>query len=101
VLVKVETEARRAEFLFAQIANVSMGFAQTRAAVIAERTRRAPTWGSRLIFDVPVCDDPAVVVVHRPKYTIEHRRAKVGRMTQANLPKISCFWAAQVAQKRL
>ena len=48
-----------------------MGLAQTRAAVVAESTGRAPASRPERVFQVPVGDNAAVVVIHRWK--IYHR----------------------------
>jgi hypothetical protein len=44
-----------------------MELAQTRSAVVAEGTRGAPAGRSERVFQVPVRDNAAVVVIHRPK----------------------------------
>ena len=44
-----------------------MKLAQTRSAVVAEGIRGAPAGRSERVFQVPVRDNAAVVVIHRPK----------------------------------
>lgn len=64
VFVKMEAETRRTEFLFAEIACGRVELAQRGATVVAESASRTTTGRTQRIFQVPVPDDSAIVVVH-------------------------------------
>jgi hypothetical protein len=67
MLLTVEAEAGRAEFLRAQVADCRMKLTQGRSAVVAESTSGATAGRAQRVLQMPVRDDPAIVVIHSGK----------------------------------